>query len=684
MTTATLNGIPLQTHPQVGWTDTSGVEPHQRVFRVTKANADKLAQVTDDVTLVIDAPNRPKTVRKKLSILSIEPTNNPNYRYVRVSDGRWRWNRARVTREYNVPRRTGDTKRLQQEGVPVQIQQVQAQVDFALWSLYPRDNPSQPWSPHQVVADVVEAVVGAGNYRMTFSAKRSSTVVSAKFRESGDQAIARALAFLPGSNVKLDPDGIAIIYDELDGTEAALLAKGPVYRGPTLAASLDRKRVRPIFVEVLFERELELRFDNEPESPTTIDANARFVQNVAPVPDVTLTVNGDVKATGTWERFDDLFAAWPTPAAAPRLSHTQVQDRWLVPTFLQEYAFPKGSQQADVFWQQRIACVVQHYRQTYRITKNWMDRIRAISPYRIGVIDTQKGTRARAQVFSNYAVIPTVLGLIEAASQGDTSAMWNVTGYDPLLINAKASAPATIKIEDEDQGIFSVAYALDKAGLLGKIVPSLVTGKASYDLRKAQKGKGEGLDKTYNKMAANHQLAVILTVFPGAPNDERICHVEQVGPKDVSDRLGVSVGACNGPVFRIYVGAQSMTARFEWVDSYANSGAINEAFGLTPFKGKTQATLQLGQPTNWKQVREVAIAAASALYATLLDRPGGRHEVRLDPSMGPTGTAGQVEHVLLPNGSTRTIVSFPTQVHGVDVMALLPEWLRKQILRVPR
>lgn len=695
MATATLAGFPLKTTPEVGWSFTTGVQPHERVFRVSNAVAQKLAQLNSTVTLRIEpsvpsgaAPRAPLVVQN-LDILAIEPTDHTDFKFVRVADGRWRWARKFITRQYNVPRRTGDYKRLAQEGVPVQVQQVIAEVTYAKWSLFPRDNPQNPWDARHMVEDLLDWVTN-GKWINTVRTKRGTVVVGARFFEDGATAITNALKFLPGTNVTLNEAGTAVIYDEIDGSEGRLLQRGPVYRGPSLAALVDLKRQRPVRVNVLFDRELELRFDSEAETSLTaaFQTESRIVENVAPIPDVSLTISGNALATGTWARFADLFGAWPQPAAGPKLSHLVVQNAWLWPGFLDTYARPPGAAQADQGWTNRIAAVKSHYRQTYRITKRWADRIKALHPYRVAILDPVRGTRGKACVFTNYAVIPTTMGWVQAASQGDSSAMWNVYGYSAFLSGAQQAAPAQITIEDPDQMIFRIEYKLDRDGETAKILPSAVVGVdgttsslPSYDMRKGQQGKGEGFQTAYGKLVTNHNLIVILTVEPGAPNDERICHSEQVGPSDVKNVLGVDVGACNGPEWTIHVSDRYLKARTEWVDTYANNGAIDDAFGLVGRAPGTEPKPdKFFAPTNAREVRDVAIAAAAALYSTILDHGQGQHAIRFDGTIGPTGRATNVEHVLRPNGGTRTTITLPRIVHGIDILSLIPEELQRRIL----
>lgn len=688
MSKATLNGLPLLMSPDVSWAFTSGVQAYQTVFRVSKENADLLAKVTGDVTLVMAPDDRPRLEVKKLSILGIEPTDSPYFRLVRVSDLRWKWNRKHVVRHYNVPRTISDFRRLKQEGVPVQAQKLAQGVSCALWSLAPRESPSSPWTAIGVIEDVLQAVTDGKDYqfRELLSSYRA-TVLDMKLEDAGDAAISRALALIPGANVFVNADGTVIVFNELDQSEGALLSKGPVYQGPSLAAKLDFSRTRPSSVNVLFDREIEVRFDSTTEGGT-VSADARALENVAPLPDVSLLVNGTTKATGTWLTFDDLFASWPTPGAAPKLSHSVVQDFWMTALMLQMYAIPVGTHVIDQAWARRIQAVKKHYRQTYRITKRWMDRLKAVRANRVAIIDPEHGTRAAAQVFADHALDFLKQGLCRTSADGEAFSIENVYGYAALLKDANASAPAIVSLEDEDQGIVRLDYEGD--GFSYDVIPSAVVGadgKAtslpSYDLRKAQKGKGEGFLTEYVNLAPGHRVAIVLTVEPGAPNDERLCHSENVLPKEASDKLGISVGDCNGPAWTIRVGAQILTAKFEWQD--ANASKIEQACGVggqAPKNG--QGFTLLGKPSNFDTLRSVAVAAATALYGSLIDRVEGRHEVTFKPDVVPTGYASIVEHRMPAHHTPETIVTFPTIVHGVDIFSLLPESVRQEVLRVPQ
>lgn len=689
---ATLADLPLLAEPEVGWAFTPGVDPYVRRFRVSAEVAKRLASLTGETALKILVPGRPRLEVRRLSILAIYPTPNPALAEVEVSDRRIWWSRIHVVRAgYNVPRATAVTRRLVQEGVPVQVQQVSQGLGFAAWSLFPRDRPTTPWTAQQVLEDVLGAVAGA--WRIEGQFRRTGRVTGLAFDDSGPSALTRALSLLAGANLRLEPDGTAVVFDEHDRVGEAVLEKGVPIRGQARAQRLDLARSRPSRVRVLFDRKVEVRFDAETEGGT-VARGSRTLTNVAPVPDAELTLaSGQVLGPGSWARIDDLFAAWPAPAypKLPRLSHRVVRDGWLSRTLLDLYSRPQGVKIVDPVWAQRISTVRRHYRQTYQPDLDWLDRTKAIETVRVGVLDTARQVRASSPVYADYGVLLSDLGIVRSAADGDAALAFNVYGYAAQLSGATIAAPADVSLLDPDQGILSFTYRLDATGLDAQIVPSAlvdVDGGTSklptYDLRKAQKGRGEALLTQYCHLTDAHHLSTILTLTPGAPNDERVCHVETVDAADVAAVLGTDVGPCEGPVWTIRVGSNLLRATYEWNDT-RSPGAVDAAWGLAPGATPEAPTLALGAPSNSGLVREVALAAVAALYSTLLDRVEGAHVTAWDPGIKPRGNAVQVEHRVPSRGGgvPKTFVTFPRFVRGIDVVSILPESVRQEILGGP-
>lgn len=690
---ATLGGLPLLASPEVGWRFTAGVQPTSRRFRMASDAAAALqAQAgTSPVTLRVEIPGDSPLVVKYLYVLSVKPDSNPALSWVEVADGRILWTRAHVVRPgYNVPRSTAINQRLAQEGVPVPVQPTARGLTFATWSLYPRERPRVPWSAKNVLKDVLDDVVkqalGPGT-RISGKLERQARVVGTSFDDPGPSAVQRALMLLPGANVIPDNDGVIAVVDELDDSGNPLAATGPEIANRGRVGLLQLDRFRPSSVRVLFDREFEIRFNAAVEGET-VSARSRVMLNVAPVPDPSLVVGGVQLGSGSWVPIGDLCAAFPAPTAAglQRFSTDVVRKGYLAPNFLESYARPPGTHQPDILWANRVATCLAHFRQTFQLAEFWRDRLREINTSRVAVLDPSRLTRGRAQVFTDYAVLPTVLGLMRTSSQGDTAAAWNVFGYTNDIKNARGAAPATVEIVDRDQFIIHVAYALDPTGEVARVAPSLINGPdgtvatiANFDLRKAQGGRGAGLLTAYGTLAERHRLAVVLSALPGAPNDASTCHTEVVSADAAATALGVPVGSCTGPVWTLRVGPSILRALYAWDDRTGDG--FDAAFG----SDTVPPNLALGPPINGELLAEVAQAAAAALYSGLLDRFEGQHVTTWDPTVVPRGNATQVEHVVPgPGGGVpRTAISFPRYVRGVDVLSILPESVRQRVLGGP-
>lgn len=685
---AKLAGLELDADSEVSWSLVAGTRPNVQRFRVQAALARTLfaRRKAHDATLEIQA-DEASGIRKatfaKLTIISLSPSVADARREVEVADRRWTWPRITVLRRYNMRRRAADTRRLRQEGIPEELQAVVPDFTFAPWSLYPRNSPSEPWTPDQVLRDILDLVVGSGGYRIEAGFSRSLPVESLELDDPAPQALDRVLALLPGTGIFVDYDGTVVVYDENSLGERKILAKGPPIAGPLLAGVVDQSLMRPEDVEVLFDREVELRLDSREEGAREVDRNARDLENVGPITDQTLVIAGRVKTMGSLETFDSLFTAWTNPPQGqPALSHSVLQERWLIPRLLDTYTRPRGASTPDPIWARRVMCALRNYRQLYRIQRHYADKILRIAPYRIGVLDQETGTRAAARVYANFCAIPTVLGLGQT-SQDQNALLYNVTGYptDGLLSSAKDATPAVVSIEDPDQMVLRVNYVLDSYGRQAQIVPSKCVGPdgterslPSGDPRKAG-ANGSGILVQWAKMAASHRIAIVLTCAPAAPNDERQLHSEIVTPSEAQDVLGRKIGACRGPRWQIRIGAAILPARQEWRDELATE--FDKLFGVVP------GAPTLPVPSNHEAVKALARAAAAVLYSGLLDRVEGSHVIALDGSIKPAGTAVGVTHSLEPDGTGLTTVAMaPPGLGKPDLFSLLPSSLRAQIKRL--
>lgn len=691
---ASLGGVLIDATQDVSWSLTSGVRAHQQLFLVTAGDAEKLLARDGPVSLVIESPDYPRLEVRDLWIMSVQAASTPAQRLVLVADKRIWWSRFHVLRRFNVTKRGPDTRRLYQEGTPVGFNRtiVSDQI-YAPWSLYPREKPSAPWTAQQALLDVIEAV-DSSPVRFDATFDRSASIQNLVVDDQGDTAIAQVLKFVPGAMIHVARDGTIVIGHENKGGElGGTAAKLPPIVGPPLATVVSLARSRPAAIDVLFGRELEVRFDSRVEGVLSTRATeARDMINVAPVPDSVLRVNGKLLTCGTWCSFDNLFTAWAGTwgSLLGDLTHAYTQKLFPSPSFIDAYARPVGSTTVDPILVRRISAITQHYRQTYQLEPRWRDKILSLRAYRVGILDEENGVRAAAQAFSDWSIQPTLRG--SAKVQKDHSFFaYNVAGYADLLVNAKV-APARVTVQDEDQGVIRLDYLLDQNGLYARVFPCGIVGPdgSVNSLPRADARPVGGLNymAAHAILAPSHRVAVVLTAVPAAPNDERQLYRHRVEKSDAEAALGLGIGECRGPVWKVRVSDALLQARWEWRDDKAS--AVEDVFGVTSAPPPKAGAVgsgnppadPLGDPANNVAVRACAEAVAAAIYSAFLDRGEGTHATAISPETHPTGSISTVTHVLRTDGSALTLAYMPGRAEPVDLLAFLPESVRSLLQRI--
>jgi hypothetical protein len=687
VTECTLAGVLMSAHAPVPWAYECGVEPHQESFEVHKSRADSLLEFKAEIPLRYTRANGTVVQVEGLSIMGEFPTSNPYTRGVLVADRRWKWNRIPVIGCYNQRRRTGNVIRLGNKN-DVRASLV-PEVAYAPWSL----NGSSPWTAEEVLRDVLRQVCGTAFDVSQANFSKSLPVEDLEFHaEEGHKAIARVLAYLPGNRIYLDERGTAIVFDATNSEATGKLI--PELERAKIGGGLIRmttfERTRPRDIHILFDREPELRLDIvEGESISTTDVKeGRRCFNVLPCPDVTLDIPagpwGAARTVnmGTWITFDEFFAALrgksPTffGDSLPDLSHDIVQQLWCSPLITLLYA--GGNVVADPVWDRRIKAVVTHYRQTYQIAQRWRDKMRSFRMNRVAVIDPLRGSRAPADVFSDYCVRATLKRMLDQAGQGQIQG-WNVftagDGGDVTttsLSSAIVARHAEAQTLDVDQGVFRINYKqnlnLDDAQVYPSAVDSIPSGDASETY----------LTWEYARLRTNHRLSIVFTVSQASPNDLRRFHEVVIGPKEVEGILGKKIGECSGPSWFIYVGADS--ARFGWSDEGGYPAELERAFGVGETKPPEKAqALNLGLPVNEEALLALAKGTACSIYASLLDRYEGSMTVALDPTLKPVGSIDGVQHVLMPDGTPVTTVRLSPNLPPMDVWSYVPDSVQRKL-----
>lgn len=712
---ATIKDLPILASSPVSWTLRQGIRPNVQGFDMTPAHAATLEASRGPVELVI-GDNK----FQFLYVVAVEAGPNPNIRRVMLADRRIWWSYTFIRRVYNLRRNVG-VKRMKDPASPPENLSVLPSVWYAPWSLKDQSPGAAPpgavWTPIEALRDIVERASTAEKQAFGSSPGVSIApevgqkldalpIEDLLILENGDQALLRLFRYLPSVDVYIDPAGSARFESKASGKEANEVKKG----GPTLTVDGDYKLVsnrliRPRKVEVFFTPEAEVRFDAVTEGQS-LEADDRFCDNVLPIPDFSLEVNGQTLCQGTWITFDQAFVAWGAPPGfTSPLSHDRIQ-KAMVP-FMDLWAGLEisGAMDPDADWAARIAAIQQHYRRTYRISRRWMDRIWKLKPFRIATVDQATGTRAPALVYSDYAIIPGQRALFNEAKSGrppkDQSFAINVKGY-PLsnrIDRTSKAAPALVVIADHDQGIIHLEYQIDPVRLFEAVLPSMVTmsgTESNVDPLGRPKFAGPTADITNRgrpicydsvvsnnrnsipKLTRNHKAAVILTAIPGGPNDERALYKVTVEPRDVSNLLPTpaqaGLGQAQGPVMQVYVGPAIETARVPWLDT--RSRDIERLFGVG---GETEPpqisdiVLNDGPKggVGAASLQAIARASAARLYASMADRWQGEASVDMNKDLRPVGYLDEVQHILESDGVAKSRLKLPEKIEPFDLFTFL-------------
>jgi len=678
MSTASLGGKHLLALDHVGWVLRPGISPYVRTFELPRDDARELARDFGPYELIIAGARF-----QGVYVVGTSPGSTPHTLSVVAADCRVWWKRRIVFRSYNMRRRSGDT-RLVGEGL-LQQKALVADLTYKAWSL----NGSAPWTAKEALGNVLFQLEGQ-NYRIRDKVTRQLDVQDLELRDSGDIALGKVLQYVVGWSVYVDRNGVVIAYDTRSGGEGEVVgAAGPPLVSSGMISVSDNSLVRPRSVIVYFEAEPEVRFDyTEPtgtgtsSTPSTSSRSSssgrepRELENVLPCPDPTLVVGGRTVTAGTWITFDEAFTAWSgsEPATAPGpLSHFILRT-WYFRTFhyLRFRYTGLSTGVLDAVWMRRIEAVRRHWRQTFRISRHWMDKVESVRAYRVGIVDEETGVRAPAQAYMDYLVKPSFKALTPNYVTRQARMGYAFRGYNATLADA-VMAPAVVQILDQDNGIVDIRLAPDPFGETETMAPGYVKEEDLPQESPRDLGKlfwaGVSLENDF-------AIATVLTCVKGSPNNRFRLHQVEIEKAEAETTLGRSVGDCRGPSWHVLVeSSPTTTARFAWSDNRRTE--IEDAFFTTGASNLPEDLL-----VNGNDINVMARAAAARVYSGLLDLPMGRSAYALNPDLEIQGSVGAVSHTLSPQGHQTTSLEFPPVMRPLDLWAFVPASQRRKLLRL--
>lgn len=687
MNVVRLAGVALPAFGPLGWSFTAGTRPHMRGFEMSKADAEQVARTGGtDIEVELRPVGRDPLHLKKLCFVRLAQGSRPDTRRVILADRRWLWARRMVHRDYNVRRRTGDTV-MDGEGTLIRVENQTERPDivYAAWSL---KGKRTAWTVAEVLADVL-TVLG-GEIQIPPGLKRTIEIEDLSLADPGDVALEKVLAFAAGYSLRLDAEGRAHIFDTRDRAEIRAISDAgtPLRLGSAFHALTDRSWSRPSSVRVLFDREAELRFDYiEGEATTTVRNDPdppRRLENILPVPDVSIVIAGKKCSRGTWVNIDDYLAALEATNAHAEtagngpLTHVAIRRHWCSNwdrVMSNTYGIFRANQVEHPLWRKRLAAIRRHWRQTFRPLKQWRDKLRSLKPYRVAVRIDELGARAPSEVYMDYVAKPAASSLHKSVSQnpdlGRQVSGWRANLSDPTA----ETAPAEVTVVDDEAGIFSVHFRADPWGEVESYAPGNVANlpkrKVTGQLRDAS-----GVCFGYwgeVPLLPTFKLAVILTAMQASPNSEAKMHVVEVDPGEAQTVLGQPIGACKGEPWTVAVGGGLETARTAWLDAHA--GSIDQAF----FNGGPFPDALLLDGDNLKAR---ARAEAARLYGTMLDREEGSVVVAWNPKCAPVGAISIVDHAIDPSGVAVTSIAVFPEMEPVNAMGFIPASVQRVIRRM--
>jgi hypothetical protein len=743
-----VGGIVVEASAAAEWDATEGTGAVIRTFDISPADAARIESGYKGAPISIEGENGGKPFTwQNLYIVGVTEGDHPSSRRLRVADRRVWLANLWIKHIFNLRRNTG-TKRLIDPATAntPELQPLAASVTYAEWSL---KSQTQGWTAADVLDEIMGQIVewekaergSRAGFRYEFDRTRLNAVPieDLLLDDAADAALARVFAYLPQIGITVDPDGAYRLYDKTDGGEAGMVAlAGSPVPGTGDIQLVSNRYLRPREIHLLYTIKSEFRADfiEQGSYANTVSRgdNDRALDNVLPVPDFQLTVNGQTVVQNTWITFPQALAAWGPLLGWGQIDFPILQEAFVPFLDLWGGFALSGLLTPTAEWMGRVAAMQTHYRQTFRLTRRWMDRIYKLTAERIGTVDPQSGQRAEAVCYSDYAYPGTmrsvlaespVVAAIGVLADFDYTWMKNVKGYPnnsngPVIDGVATGtidstskpAPAKVSVVDHDQGIVHLEFRGDPLRLHDAVLPSMVTlGDKDADVAVRGDGTpsvpGPTADFTditrpisFNavsninanqrpKLTREDKKAVILSAIPSAPNNKHGLYRVVIKPGDVADALSSAaskgLGDALGPPMEIRIRPSMAMALIPWSD--ARAADIEAIFGIGDTAPNLAGlvmndTAQEKLGTVAASLQELSKAVAARIYASLTDRLQGTMSVPFEPNVRPQGWLSSVAHIIDTQGRGLTRLTCPERIPSMDVYQFMDSGTRALLLKI--
>jgi len=748
----TLGGVPLAGSSTIVWKFTTGVHPYITTMSVHTETWEKRlkAKKGGRLQLVIINSYGNKTTIEDLYILHETPNAKPKMTSFLVADRRWRWDRTLIVRDYNISKRTGD-KNFDNKTIPIDNKVTTDKYDYRPYSLHMGEFV---WRAQDCLEDILEQLegmetsgTGKKQYKIdSIATSGEFTVQNISISDQGNLALQRVLSFIPGTQVYVDKDGMVKVFNGLDMDASDTFIKGlpPSTWDGDKHELIDRVKIRPTSVNVYYEREIEtlIKFEDDWSQPTSASPikNSLECENVIPtvyekteitewdyeenkaitrtVPPGTwvnakewLFAHNKVKPTGSlsWN-FETLRTFWLAGDLEGRLGGTKVRGS-------------KIEDKTNVL--QAIQVLKEHFRQTFRISRRYMERIRDIKPVRVASLDPVTGTRMPASVWGQMTVGLTTKGtLISSRKNPQKSANYYLINSYPDIqqtsIIRKDPGPQRVTFLDRDVGIFRITADNGTYGTYNTLIPGFTSdasGKpnvpiqdlAQQDDKGVSHGAGMRLVNGTNEflLPYEYKFKMMVTIVPGSPNSKNRMHVEPVTISEIQEMFDgrVKIQEGHGQTMDVFVPAGEITARYAWTgnDELAEKTMV-EILGLDDDDPTTGGIRDDPKTKQWdegrypigftwvnedREVMAHSRAVAAEAMSPFVDGIQGRITTRSLDGNSQFKLVGNMSGISVqvdgsPSAKVRVTSEFAGMVNPISRLALMPETARKVVLGIVR
>ena len=748
----TLAGVPLAATGAITWKFLAGVNPHTAILSCYQQDWDnrlsgKLGEAT---TLSIrDSRGRTHTI-EDLFILHAVSSTKPHVASFVVADRRWRWHRRLVARVYNMSRKTGD-KDLDEKTLPIEGKEGIPKYDYRPYSLFDGD---EVWTARDALEDCLNLLESKeyGGYGgkvifSSFPADNQFTMQNVVLRDAGDVALARLLAMIPGANVYINKRGQIVVYNQHDlkAAESYLRSLPPLTWDGDKPQQIDKRKIRPRKIIVHYEREVECVMhyedDYDPNSQITFKRDQMYLENVVQTVDPQTTITEydpeakkDIEKTvgpGTWVNFDAWLKAMHklhgpdiNKGALPWTFNT-IKRFWLKGD-LEGKLVSSNIRGVNTVDTSNVLTAVralrESFRQTFRISRRYMERLQDVKAIRVALLDPVTGMRMPASVYGQACLIPTTKGTHIASRKNPDRAglYYNISslpevdssgiGVEPLV--KRDPGPQRLTFVDNQAGILRITGMDDPYGASASVIPCFVVNTdgdttspviALQDQDDAPIGAGMRFQSATNEIWLSDYLKfkVLLTILPGSPNNRALFHTEEITAEEVREMFPkYRIQDGSGPDYEVFVPSSEVTARFAWGHGSDKSceDTVEKLIGLDEDDPTSGGLIDNdGRPLRdlpgfllvnedrelWNHSR----AVAAETFTTFADSVMGKVATIMPPQdieLKGNMTGATIQVTAAPQSKINVLHDFPGVVRPISRLGFMSEGARKVVLGIVR